>query len=251
MSNPTSEAASDAPEGIRLQKVLAGAGLGSRRRCEDLISAGLVEVNGLTAVLGRRVHPETDRVTVEGIDVATKPGLVYYALNKAAGVVSTASDPEGRPTVVECVPADPRVFPVGRLDAATEGLILLCNDGTLAHHLTHPSRGVDKEYLARLHGQPKPGALRRLREGVDLDGTPTAPAKVSLVEPDLVRITIHEGRNRQVRRMAEAVGYPVKHLVRIRVGPIRLASLAPGAYRTLSQEEVRSLERAAGGRARG
>jgi 23S rRNA pseudouridine2605 synthase len=205
----------------------------------------------VTAVLGRRIIPESDLVSVDGIEVATKPGLVYYALNKPAGVLSTASDPQGRRTVVEYVPSEPRVFPVGRLDADSEGLLLVCNDGNLANRLTHPSGGVDKEYLVRVHGHPKAGALRHLRQGVELDGTRTAPAKVALVEADLLRVTIHEGRNRQIRRMAEAVGYPVKQLVRIRVGPITLSSLAPGAYRVLSQDEVRSLERAAGPHARG
>lgn len=249
MSNQSFDAGSQTPSGERLQKVLAGAGIASRRRCEELIAQGRVQVNGTTAILGRRVDPEVDRVCVDGIEVATRPGLVYYALNKPAGVLSTASDPEGRPTVIEYVPSDPRVFPVGRLDAATEGLLLLCNDGSLANRLTHPSRGVEKEYLVRVHGRPKAGALRRMREGIDLDGMLTAPAKVALLEADLLRVTIHEGRNRQIRRMAEALGHPVKQLVRVRVGPITLSSLAPGAFRVLAQDEVRSLERAAGPRA--
>ncbi|HET9077502.1 MAG TPA: pseudouridine synthase [Acidimicrobiales bacterium] len=231
--------------GDRLQKVLAGAGIGSRRHCEELIAAGRVAVNGETAVLGRRVDPATDRVTVDGVAVATAPGLVYYLLNKPAGVVSTASDPQGRPTVVQMVPADPRVFPVGRLDAATEGLLLLTNDGDLAFRLTHPSFGVEKEYLAVVEGAPRPGTVRRLREGVDLDDGRTAPARVSTVEPDVLRITIHEGRNRQVRRMADAVGHPVRRLVRTRLGPLRTGNLKPGEWRLLTQDEVRALERAA------
>ena len=231
--------------GERLQKVLAAAGIGSRRHCEELIAEGRVAVNGQTALLGRRVDPSTDRVTVDGVSVATAPGLVYYLLNKPAGVVSTASDPQGRPTVVELVPAEPRVYPVGRLDAATEGLLLLTNDGDLAHRLTHPSFGVEKEYLAAVDGSPRPGAIRALRTGVDLSDGRTAPARVSQVEPAVLRITIHEGRNRQVRRMADAVGHPVRRLVRTRIGPLRLDSLQPGQWRQLTVEEVRALERAA------
>ncbi|HMC40502.1 MAG TPA: pseudouridine synthase [Acidimicrobiales bacterium] len=231
--------------GERLQKVLAAAGIGSRRACEELIAAGRVSVNGAVAELGRRVDPAADRVTVDGVPVATRPGLVYYLLNKPAGVVSTASDPEGRPTVTGLVPGEPRVFPVGRLDAATEGLLLLTNDGDLAHRLTHPSFGVEKEYLATVAGAPKPGAMRRLREGVDLEDGRTAPAKVSQVQPEVLRITIHEGRNRQVRRMAEAVGHPIRRLVRTRIGPLRTGRLRPGDWRLLTQDEVRALERAA------
>ena len=227
-----------------MQKVLAAAGIGSRRVCEELIAAGRVEVNGVPAVLGRRVDTDTDRITVDGVPVGVRPGLVYYLLNKPPGVVSTASDPQGRPTVTGLVPSEPRVYPVGRLDAATEGLLLLTNDGDLAHRLTHPSFGVEKEYLASVEGSPRAGAVRRLREGVELDDGPTAPARVSLVAPDVLRITIHEGRNRQVRRMADAVGHPVRRLVRTRIGPLRTGSLRPGEWRLLTQEEVRSLERA-------
>jgi 23S rRNA pseudouridine2605 synthase len=229
-----------------LQKVLAAAGIGSRRACEELIAAGRVLVNDQPAALGRRVDPAHDRVTVDGVAVAVRPGLVYYLLNKPAGVVSTASDPQGRPTVVGLVPPEPRVYPVGRLDAATEGLLLLTNDGDLAYRLTHPSYGVEKEYLAQVEGTPKAGAIRRLRDGVDLADGRTAPAKVSQVGPDLVRVTIHEGRNRQVRRMAEAVGHPVRRLVRTRIGPLRTGSLRPGEWRELRPDEVRALERAGG-----
>ena len=231
--------------GERLQKVLAAAGIGSRRHCEELIADGRVEVNGQTAVLGRRVDPATDRVAVDGVAVATAPGLVYYLLNKPAGVVSTASDPQGRPTVVDLVPAEPLVYPVGPLDATTEGLLILTNDGDLTYRLTHPSFGVDKEYLAAVEGAPRPAAVRALRQGVDLEDGRTAPARVSLVGPDVLRITIHEGRNRQVRRMADAVGHPVRRLVRTRFGPLRAGGLRPGEWRPLTQEEVRALERAA------
>ncbi len=240
------------PQGERLQKVLAARGWGSRRVCEELIAAGRVTVNGDVAGLGRRVDPELDRVEVDGVPIGTRPGLVYYLLNKPVGVVTTASDPEGRPTVVDLVPSEPRVFPVGRLDVATEGLLLLTNDGELAHVLTHPSFGVDKEYLAEVAGGPvAPGLVRRLRDGVLLDDGMTAPARVSQPSPGLLRITIHEGRNRQVRRMCDAIGHPVQRLVRVRIGPLVDRSLAPGAWRELGADEVRSLvERAGAGRQR-
>ena len=233
------------PEGERLQKVLARAGFGSRRLCEELIADGRVTVDGEVAVLGRRVVLERDHVEVDGATVGIRPGLVHYLLNKPAGVVTTASDPQGRPTVVQLVPGEPRVFPVGRLDADTEGLLLLTNDGDLAHRLTHPSFGVEKEYLAEVRGEPARAALRRLREGVELDDGLTAPARASLLAPNLVRIVIHEGRNRQVRRMCEAVGHPVVRLVRTRIGPLGDRTLAPGRWRRLTTDEVRGLEVAA------
>ncbi|MHB1533661.1 MAG: pseudouridine synthase, partial [Acidimicrobiales bacterium] len=163
-------------EGERLQKVLARAGLASRRASEELIAAGRVTVNGETAALGRRVDVSVDEVALDGAVVSVRPGLVSYLLNKPAGVVSTAADPQGRPTVVSLVPAEPRVHPVGRLVAATEGLLLLSNDGGLTHPLTHPRFGVEKEYLAVVEGTPRPAAVRRLREGVELEDGVTAPA---------------------------------------------------------------------------
>ncbi|MGH9121960.1 MAG: pseudouridine synthase, partial [Acidimicrobiales bacterium] len=231
-------------EGVRLQKLLALAGLGSRRTAEELIAAGRVAVNGEVAILGRRADPEHDRVTLDGVPLGVRPGLVYYLLNKPPGVVTTASDPEGRPTALEMVPAEPAVHPVGRLDMATEGLLLLTNDGELTFRLTHPRFGVEKEYLAMVTGVPRPLALRRLREGVELEDGITAPARVSQVQPGALRITIHEGRNRQVRRMCEAVGHPVKQLVRTRIGPLTDRRLAPGEWRELTVAEVRALERA-------
>jgi 23S rRNA pseudouridine2605 synthase len=233
------------PPGERLQKILAQAGLGSRRSAEEMIAAGRVRVNGEVATLGTRADPEADTIEVDGAVVGVRQGLVHYLLNKPAGVVSTASDPQGRPIVVDLVPPEPRVYPVGRLDADSEGLIVLTNDGDLAHRLTHPSFGVDKEYLAEVEGTPGRGALRRLREGVDLEDGRTAPARVSLVGDHTLRITIHEGRNRQVRRMGEAVGHPVRRLVRLRIGPLSDRRLAPGEWRPLTQAEVRALERAA------
>ena len=241
----TEPADAELATGERLQKVLARSGFGSRRVCENLIAEERVTVNGEVAVLGRRVDAEADAVEVDGVPVSVRAGLVHYLLNKPPGVVTTASDPQGRPTVVDLVPSDPRVFPVGRLDADTEGLLLLTNDGDLAHRLTHPSFGVEKEYLAEVQGEPAPGAIRRLREGIELEDGPTAPARVAALAPNVLRLTIHEGRNRQVRRMCAAVGHPVLRLVRTRIGPVTDRSLRPGEWRTLEAAEVRSLEEAA------
>ena len=235
-------------DGIRLQKVLAQAGLGSRRTCEELIERRRVRVNGEVAVLGRRVDPEVDVVEVNGAQIGVKPGLVHYLLHKPVGVITTALDPQGRPTVVELVPAEPRVFPVGRLDSDSEGLLLLTNDGDLTHRLTHPSFGIDKEYLVEVEGTPTRGALSRLRDGIDLDDGRTAPAKVAQLDARLLRITIHEGRNRQIRRMCDAIGHPVLRLVRTRIGPLTDRTLKPGEWRALTQDEVRSLERAVAGK---
>ncbi|HUY23307.1 MAG TPA: pseudouridine synthase [Acidimicrobiales bacterium] len=233
------------PQGERLQKVLARVGLGSRRACEELIAEGRVSVNGEPATLGRRVDVGRDAVALDGVPLPVLPGLVHYLLHKPAGVVTTAEDPQGRPTVVQLVPDEPRVFPVGRLDADSEGLLVLTNDGDLAHRLAHPSFGVEKEYLVETMGVPTPGALRRLRQGVDLDDGTTAPARVGVVAPGVLRIVVHEGRNRQVRRMCEAVGFPVRRLVRTRIGPLTDARLAPGRWRPLTGDEVRALARAA------
>lgn len=234
----------------RLQKVLAERGVGSRRHSEELIAAGRVLVNGEVAVLGRRVDPERDEVAVDGVPIGVRPDLVYYLLNKPTGVVTTASDPQGRSTVVQLVPAEPRVFPVGRLDVDTEGLLLLTNDGALTNRLTHPSHGIEKEYVAEVRGTVAAGALRRLRDGVELDDGMTAPAKVSQPSPGVLRITIHEGRNRQVRRMCEAIGHPVQRLVRVRIGTLRDAQLPPGAWRELRIDEVRKLDAPASSRRR-
>lgn len=229
----------------RLQKVLARAGLGSRRACDELIAAGRVEVNGEVAGLGRRVDTGSDRIRVDGVDVSARPGLVHYLLNKPAGMVSTASDPEGRPTVVEAVPRDPRVHPVGRLDVATEGLLLLTNDGDLTFRLTHPRFGIEKEYLVEVAGVVRSPALHALRQGVELDDGITAPARAVAVGSHGLRMVIHEGRNRQVRRMCEAVGLPVVRLARTRIGPLSDRRLAPGSWRALRPGEVRALEEAA------
>jgi 23S rRNA pseudouridine2605 synthase len=187
-----------------------------------------------------------DLIAVDGVPIGARPDLVYYLLNKPRGVISTANDPQGRPTVVDIVPQSPRVFPVGRLDAETEGLLLLTNDGELTHFLTHPSKGVEKEYLALLVGNPRltEGQLKALRDGVELDDGMTAPAKVGQRSDGSVTITIHEGRNRQVRRMIEAIGHRVDRLVRVRIGPIKDSSLRPGAWRELSLAERKALAEA-------
>ena len=231
-------------QGERLQKVLAAAGVGSRRACEELIDAGRVLVDGEVAHLGQRVDPDAVQVTLDGVPISVRPGLVYYLLNKPAGVVTTASDPQGRPTVIDLVPPDPRVFSVGRLDTDTEGLLILTNDGDLAHRLSHPSFGIEKEYLAEVEGTPSAGALHRLRTGVALEDGVTAPARASRVPPRGLRLVIHEGRNRQVRRMCAAVGHPVVRLVRTRIGPLADRRLAPGQWRPLTTAEVRALEHA-------
>jgi 23S rRNA pseudouridine2605 synthase len=243
------------PAGERLQKVLARAGIGSRRASEELIEAGRVTVNGEVATLGRRVDTRHDRVEVDRVPVIVRDDLVYYLLNKPPQVVTTASDPEGRPTVLELVPAEPRVFPVGRLDLDTEGLLILTNDGDLANLLMHPSHGVEKAYLAEVDGVPTRGALRQLREGVDLDDGRTAPARARLVQSHgdtaAIELVIHEGRKRQVRRMCSAVGHPVRRLVRTRIASVHDRGLAPGAWRVLRPAEVRALYAAAGGPAPG
>ncbi len=230
------------PSGDRLQKVLAAVGFGSRRSCEELIEEGRVTVDGEVAILGRRVDPDVAEVAVDGVPVSVRPGLVYYLLNKPKGAVVTASDPQGRATALDLMPREPRVFSVGRLDADTEGLIIFTNDGDLAHRLAHPSYGVEKEYLVEVDGIPTAGQVRQLRTGVMLDDGMTTPARASTVEPRILKLTIHEGRNRQVRRMLAAVGHHVVRLVRVRIGPVSDRALAPGEWRPLTPEEVRGLE---------
>jgi 23S rRNA pseudouridine2605 synthase len=237
-------------EGERLQKVLARAGLGSRRAVEELIAAGRVEVNGRVARLGRRVVPSKDEVKVDGSVVPLDTDLVYYLMNKPSGVVTTAADPEGRDTVIDLVDVGRRVWPVGRLDYDTEGALLLTNDGELTMRLTHPRYEVPRTYLAEVTGSVGRGVLRSLASGVELDDGRTRPAVVDLVERvaggSLLQITITEGRNRQVRRMTEAVGHPTRRLVRLAIGPLNLGRLKPGAFRKLNPQEVRDLYRAAG-----
>ncbi len=228
----------------RLHKVMAHAGVASRRRCEELIAAGRVTVNGRTAGVGDRAAP-ADRIEVDGAVVTWDAVMVHYLLNKPRGVLSSASDDRGRRCVTDLVPTAVRIYPVGRLDADSEGLIIVTNDGELTHRLTHPSWGVPKEYLAHVDGVPARGALAQLRAGVALDDGPTAPAVVSMPQPSVLRIAIHEGRNRQIRRMCDAVGHPVVRLVRTRIGPLTDPTLRPGEHRQLNADEVRALHRAA------
>jgi 23S rRNA pseudouridine2605 synthase len=215
-----------------------------------LVRAGRVAVDGTPAHLGQKVDPATARVTVDGTPLPVRPGLVYFLLNKPPGVVSTASDPQGRPTVVDLVPSDTRVYPVGRLDADSEGLLLLTNDGDLANAVTHPSFGVPKTYVALVTGHPSAQALRDLREGVLLDDGPAAARAVRVLDRhgprSLVEVVMGEGRKREIRRMLDAVGHPVERLVRTAIGAISDRSLRPGSWRTLTVQEVRSLYRDAG-----
>ncbi|MFB0927164.1 MAG: pseudouridine synthase [Acidimicrobiales bacterium] len=231
-----------AADGVRLQKVLAVRGFGSRRIVEDMIEDGRVSVNGQVAVLGRRVDVESDAVEVDGVRVGVAPDLIYYLLNKPKGVVTTAADTHDREIVTELVPDEPRVYPVGRLDLDTEGLLLITNDGDLTHRLTHPSFGIEKEYLVEVDKPVSRGDLRRLREGVELDDGMTAPAKAQQVAPSVIKLTIHEGRNRQIRRMCSALGFTVTRLVRIRIGALADRNMAPGEWRELTLDEIRRLE---------
>ena len=240
---PGSEFEQEPRQFERLQKVLARAGIGSRRDCEKLIVEQRVTVNGEFAELGEKVDPETSQVEVDGLKIGVRQDLVYYLLNKPIGVITTSKDPQERSTVVDLVPTHPRVFPVGRLDADTEGLILLTNDGALTHYLPHPSFGIEKEYLVQVEVKPSRNAIRELRQGVELDDGITAPAKVSLVDEKLLKIVIHEGRNRQIRRMCESVGHPVVRLIRSRIGPIVDRSLRPGSFRELTNQELKSIRK--------
>jgi 23S rRNA pseudouridine2605 synthase len=224
---------------MRLNAFLARAGVASRRRADELIKAGRVTVNGapgeLNTVVGAR-----DRVEVDGQGVERRP-LRYVLLHKPAGVVTTARDPQGRPTVVELVPGEPRVVPVGRLDADTTGALLLTNDGQLAHRLAHPRYGVEKTYVADVDGDPDADALRRLREGLGLDDGPTAPARARVLGPGRVELVLHEGRKHQVKRMLGAVGHPVTRLHRSAYAGLTLEGLEPGECRELEPFEVEQL----------
>jgi 23S rRNA pseudouridine2605 synthase len=224
---------------MRLNAFLARAGVASRRGADDLIKAGRVRVNGVPGELNTVVGAR-DVVELDGRRVARQP-LAYVLLHKPAGVVTTARDPEGRPTVVDLVHQDVRVVPVGRLDAATTGALLLTNDGPLAHRLAHPRYGVEKVYVADVDGVPSDETVERLAAGVELEDGPTAPARVRRLAPSRLELVLHEGRNRQVRRMCEAVGHPVRRLHRSRYADIEVDDLAPGEWRELSREEVAGL----------
>jgi 23S rRNA pseudouridine2605 synthase len=228
---------------VRLNAYLARAGIASRRAADELIRAGRVRVNGEVAGLATFVS-STDVVEVEGRRLEPEP-LAYVLLHKPAGVVTTARDPQGRPTVVGLVGHARRVVPVGRLDADTTGALLLTNDGPLAHRLMHPRYEVDKVYEAEVEGQPSEDALQRLREGVDLGDGRTSPARVRRLAPACVELTIHEGRKHQVKRMLEAVGHPVRRLHRREYAGLNVEGLLPGEWRELSEEEVASLVRRA------
>lgn len=243
--------------GERLQKYLARGGVASRRRAEDLITSGFVTVNGaVVRELGVRVDPTRDVVRVRGERVAPTARKLYLLMNKPAGVVTTVKDPHGRRTVLDLLPVrwrDERVYPVGRLDHNTEGVLLLTNDGDLALRLTHPRYALAKEYHALVEGRPTPEELARLAAGILLPGEtrPTAPARAWLLrenssEAAWVGLELHEGRNRQARRMFDAIGHPVIQLRRVRVGPLTLGDLAPGQTRELAAREAETLRREAG-----
>jgi 23S rRNA pseudouridine2605 synthase len=226
---------------VRLNAFLARAGVASRRKADELIKAGRVLVNGEPGQLNTFVGSR-DRVEVDGREVAAQR-LAYVLLHKPAGVVTTASDPQGRPTVVDLVQHEVRVVPVGRLDAHTTGTLLLTNDGALAHRLAHPKYGVEKVYEAQVEGEPSDEALRRLAGGFELEDGITAPAEVRRLGPSTIELSIHEGRNRQVRRMLDAVGHPVRGLHRSRYAGLTLDGLDPGEWRELGQSEVESVTR--------
>jgi 23S rRNA pseudouridine2605 synthase len=227
---------------VRLAKYLAHRGVASRRAAERLIETGRVSIDGLTATDPARSVTDDETIAVDGSPLPPKEQHVVYAVNKPAGVVSTASDPQGRPTVVGLVESPARLYPVGRLDIETTGLILLTNDGSLAHRLTHPRFEVPKTYRATVARAPvSDAALAALRAGVDLDDGRTAPAEVRRLGPATLELTIHEGRKRQVKRMCAAVGHPVQQLERVAIGSLPLGRLKPGAYRRLNDEEVQTL----------
>jgi 23S rRNA pseudouridine2605 synthase len=230
---------------MRLAKHLAHAGVASRRASEALVAEGRVTVDGEVVTDPARAVTGEEAIAVDGEAVRAPGARVVYALNKPPGVVSTAADTHGRRTVVDLVPSGQRLYPVGRLDADTAGLILLTNDGDLAYALTHPRFEVPRTYRARVEGRPGERALRALREGVDLDDGRTAPAQVRMLGAHELELTIHEGRKRQVRRMCEAVGHRVVDLRRVAFGPLRLGDLGPGRHRRLTAAEVERLRKAA------
>lgn len=233
-----------------MQRTLARAGFGSRRASEDLIREGRVSVNGRVALLGDRVDPSRDVVEVDGRQASIDPGLRYLALHKPAGVTTTLRDAHAETDLAAYLPQDIRVFPVGRLDRDTEGLLILTNDGGLANRLLHPRHGVEKEYLAEVDGAPTRQQIARLRRGVDLEDGPARAVAVRSVarsgDRGAVRLIMAEGRKREVRRMLATVGLPVRRLIRLRVGPVKLGRLRPGERRDLTPSEVRALYQAAG-----
>lgn len=244
---PTRNAA--AAEGERLQKVLAAAGAGSRRQCEELILTGRVEVDRrVVTELGTRADPRTQEIRLDGVPLR-RPKMVYYAVNKPTGVVSTNRDPSGRPRVVDLLPkSERRLYPVGRLDLNSEGLILVTNDGELANRLTHPRYGLEKTYRVQVAGQPSREVLAQLRRGVRLAEGLAQVARIKVVgkhrDSTILEMVLCEGRNREIRRLLARVGHKVLRLVRIAVGPVRLANLPPGQHRRLTRQEVDALRKA-------
>ena len=234
----------------RLQKAIANAGLMSRRAAEELIAAGRVTIDGRVAILGDRVEVDNQRVEVDGVPLPVSPGLVTYLIYKPIGVVSTASDPDGRQTVVDLVPPDPRVVPVGRLDADSEGLLLLSNDGELILRVTHPRFGMTKTYVATVAGKPHGRVVRRLVTGIELDDGVAKARRAKLIQatPDqgLIELVMREGRNREIRRMMGLLGHPVQRLVRTAIGPLTDRTLGAGEWRRLDTQEVAALYKAAG-----
>jgi 23S rRNA pseudouridine2605 synthase len=236
-------------ERIRVQKAIAHAGLMSRRAAEEAISKGRVAIDGRVAVLGDRVDVDSEMVTLDGAPIPMKPDTETHLLYKPVGVISTSSDPQGRQTVVDLVKSDVRLYPVGRLDSDSEGLILVSNDGALTERVTHPRYGIHKKYLAELQGTAKASEIRRLETGVDLDDGPARAIKARIVDQlggrTHVELIMEEGRNREVRRMVEAIGYTTNRLVRTAIGPLTDPSLKPGESRRLSNTEIVDLMRAA------
>jgi pseudouridine synthase len=236
--------------GVRLQKAISTAGLMSRRAAEELIAAGRVTIDGRVAVLGDRVDPARQRVEIDGIPIPVAPDLVTYLLYKPSGVVSTAHDPQHRPVVVDLVPSQPRVVPVGRLDTATEGLLLLSNDGELILRVTHPRYGMTKTYVATVAGRPSERTMRLLTRGVELEDGPARARRVRLLqsigEESLVELVMTEGRHHEVRRLLAHVGHPVRRLVRTAIGPLSDRTLKKGQWRRLDAQEIARLYAAVG-----
>jgi 23S rRNA pseudouridine2605 synthase len=232
-------------ERIRIQKAIANAGLMSRRAAEEAISADRIRINGKPVVLGDRVDPERDLLTLDGVPVPVSADLETHLLNKPVGVISTVSDPQGRPTVVDLIASSRRLYPVGRLDADTEGLILVSNDGELTNRVTHPSYGITKKYLAEVEGEVSRSGVHRLTVGVELDDGPARAENANLVDTEkgrsLVELVMVEGRNREVRRMLAAIGHPVTRLVRTAIGGLTDPDLKPGESRRLTAADIQRL----------
>lgn len=232
----------------RVQKIMSQAGLGSRRDCEEVITAGRVQVNGRPIRLGDKADPAVDEITIDGRPLPRPEKFIYVAVNKPKGVLSSTEDEldEGRPTVRDLVPLPGHLYPVGRLDKQSEGLMLLTNDGALAHRLTHPRYEHEKTYRVVVEGRPSAAILDQWRRGVKLDGRPTAPAHIDTIEQPagcaILRVVLREGRKRQIRRVAAQLGHPVLHLLREQIGPLRLGELPPGQWRYLTAAEIAALQ---------